>query len=150
MFCGHSGPLRHCDERSDRSNPFFLSVAAWIASRSLSSGARSRDPLARNDARLFHLLFPGAARLFYSVIARSAATKQSILSFCSGMDCFAALAMTWAAAGLDLLSPGDRLDHALVQFVPDQNLTASAFFRTNRPCYSVIARSAATEAIHSF
>jgi hypothetical protein len=24
-------------------------VAAWIASRSLSSGARSRDPMARND-----------------------------------------------------------------------------------------------------
>jgi hypothetical protein len=32
-----------------RSNPFFLSAARWIASRSLSSGARSRDPLARND-----------------------------------------------------------------------------------------------------
>ncbi|WP_283813063.1 hypothetical protein [Bradyrhizobium ivorense] len=28
---------------------------AWIASRSLSSGARSRDPLARNDEhRLFN------------------------------------------------------------------------------------------------
>jgi hypothetical protein len=32
-----------------RSNPFFLCVATWIASRSLSSGAHSRDPLARND-----------------------------------------------------------------------------------------------------
>src|SRR5712675_2223801 len=32
-----------------RSNPFFLCAARWIASRSLSSGARSRDPLARND-----------------------------------------------------------------------------------------------------
>ncbi len=40
---------RHCEERSERSNPFFLSAARWIASRSLSSGARSRDPLARND-----------------------------------------------------------------------------------------------------
>jgi hypothetical protein len=29
-------------------HPFFL--AKWIASRSLSSGAHSRDPLARNDA----------------------------------------------------------------------------------------------------
>jgi hypothetical protein len=29
-----------------------------------------------------------------SVIARSAATKQSTLSFCGEMDCFAALAMT--------------------------------------------------------
>jgi hypothetical protein len=33
-----------------RSNPFFLYAARWIASRSLSSGAHSRDPLARNDA----------------------------------------------------------------------------------------------------
>jgi hypothetical protein len=32
-----------------RSNPFFLFAATWIASRSLSSGAPSRDPLARND-----------------------------------------------------------------------------------------------------
>src|SRR5216684_801363 len=31
-----------------RSNPFFY-AARWIASRSLSSGAHSRDPLARND-----------------------------------------------------------------------------------------------------
>jgi hypothetical protein len=31
------------------SNPFFLCAAKWIASRSLSSGAHSRDPLARND-----------------------------------------------------------------------------------------------------
>jgi len=31
------------------SNPFFLYAARWIASRSLSSGAHSRDPLARND-----------------------------------------------------------------------------------------------------
>jgi hypothetical protein len=31
-----------------RSNPVFL-AAPWIASRSLSSGAHSRDPLARND-----------------------------------------------------------------------------------------------------
>jgi hypothetical protein len=31
-----------------RSNPFSFAVR-WIASRSLSSGAHSRDPLARND-----------------------------------------------------------------------------------------------------
>src|ERR1700741_2974019 len=36
-------------EAKRRSNPFFLIVAPWIASRSLSSGAHSRDPLARND-----------------------------------------------------------------------------------------------------
>jgi hypothetical protein len=40
---------RHCEERSDRSNPFFVSAASWIASRSPSSGAHPRDPLARND-----------------------------------------------------------------------------------------------------
>src|SRR6266403_2069705 len=32
-----------------RSNPYFLCAARWIASRSLSSGAHSRDPVARND-----------------------------------------------------------------------------------------------------
>src|SRR3984957_1187372 len=35
-----------------RSNPFFLYAARWIASRSLSSGAHSRDPLARNDVKM--------------------------------------------------------------------------------------------------
>src|ERR1700736_2885632 len=35
--------------RAKRSNPLFLCMARWIASRSLSSGAHSRDPLARND-----------------------------------------------------------------------------------------------------
>src|SRR5216684_6898632 len=35
--------------RAKRSNPPFLSVVLWIASRSLSSGAHSRDPFARND-----------------------------------------------------------------------------------------------------
>ena len=39
---------RLCEERSRRSNPFFQSSVRWIASRSLSSGAHSRDPLARN------------------------------------------------------------------------------------------------------
>src|SRR5438132_3331624 len=33
-------------EAKRRSNPFLLSAAPWIASRSLSSGAHSRDPLA--------------------------------------------------------------------------------------------------------
>ena len=37
--------------RAQRSNPFFLFAALWIASRSLSSGAHSRDPLARNDGK---------------------------------------------------------------------------------------------------
>src|SRR5712671_2027063 len=38
---------------TQRSNPFFLYAAGWIASRSLSSGAHSRDPLARNDDPLY-------------------------------------------------------------------------------------------------
>src|SRR6266850_858565 len=40
---------RHCEERSGETiHPYF--AATWIASLSLSSGARSRDPLApRND-----------------------------------------------------------------------------------------------------
>jgi hypothetical protein len=37
---------------------------------------------------------PLAACRSYAVIAKSAATKQSILSFCGTMDCFASLAMT--------------------------------------------------------
>jgi hypothetical protein len=38
---------RHCEARSDETFQLFL--VFWIASRSLSSGAHSRDPLARND-----------------------------------------------------------------------------------------------------
>jgi hypothetical protein len=45
------------------------------------------------DAGLFHAAI---SQLF--VIARSAATKQSILSLCGQMDCFASLAkMGWTA-----------------------------------------------------
>jgi hypothetical protein len=44
---------RHREERKRRSNPFSLHAAKWIASRSLSSGAHSRDPLDRNDALNF-------------------------------------------------------------------------------------------------
>jgi hypothetical protein len=40
---------RHCEERSDEAIHSFFVLRKWIASRSLSSGARSRDPLARND-----------------------------------------------------------------------------------------------------
>jgi hypothetical protein len=40
--------VRHCEERSDEAiQDFFAEL--WIASWSLSSGAHSRDPLARND-----------------------------------------------------------------------------------------------------
>jgi len=50
-----------------RSNPLFLSAVLWIASRSLSSGAHSRGPLARNDdpkvARLFEIRICNTPRL---------------------------------------------------------------------------------------
>jgi hypothetical protein len=36
-------------EATKQSNFFFSPRQSWIASRSLSSGAHSRDPLARND-----------------------------------------------------------------------------------------------------
>ncbi len=39
-------PVR--EERSDEAIHSYF-AATWIASRSLSSGAHSRDPLARND-----------------------------------------------------------------------------------------------------
>ena len=40
--------FRHCEERSDEAIHSFF-AERWIASQSLSSGAHSRDPLARND-----------------------------------------------------------------------------------------------------
>jgi hypothetical protein len=46
---GGSPRIRHCEERSDEATQTASLGTLWIASRSLSSGARSRDPLARND-----------------------------------------------------------------------------------------------------
>src|SRR5882724_4247338 len=50
---GLPGPDFHRQDHASfawrTSNPFLLYAARWIASRSLSSGAHSRDPLARND-----------------------------------------------------------------------------------------------------
>src|ERR1700709_1013774 len=40
---------RHCEERSDEAVQLSFLPLSWIASRSLSSGAHSRDPVARND-----------------------------------------------------------------------------------------------------
>src|SRR5258708_38088279 len=45
-----------------RSNPLFLSAAPWIASRSLSSGAHSRDPVARNDGEALGAILRKTAR----------------------------------------------------------------------------------------
>src|SRR6266704_607133 len=47
--------IRHCEERSDEAIHLQLRYPwPWIASRSLSSGAHSQDPLARNDELKFH------------------------------------------------------------------------------------------------
>ena len=54
IAAAHGGGLvfliafRHCEEQSDEAIQLLFS-RPWIASRSLSSGAHSRDPLARND-----------------------------------------------------------------------------------------------------
>jgi hypothetical protein len=57
-----------------RSNPFFLYVARWIASRSLSSGAHSRDPLARNDVEKAQHRIPAAR--FARVLLKSPPLKS--------------------------------------------------------------------------
>jgi hypothetical protein len=43
-----------------RSNPFFLRAVRWIASRSLSSGAHSREPVARNGGETYRFGAPVA------------------------------------------------------------------------------------------
>src|SRR6266700_6569137 len=69
-----------------------MTAGAMDASRSLSSGAHSRGRLAGDDGGGCGV--PALA----PVIARSVATKQSIVSFWRGkMDCFASLAMTGEA-----------------------------------------------------
>src|SRR3954447_308871 len=46
----HSDLRRLCEERSDEAIHLrSCDAEPWIASRSLSSGAHSRDPVARND-----------------------------------------------------------------------------------------------------
>jgi len=48
--CRCADACRHCEEQGDEAIQIFFTARFWIASRSLSSGAHSRDPLARNDA----------------------------------------------------------------------------------------------------
>ena len=71
-----------------------MTAGAMDASRSLSSGADSRGRLAGDDGGGC-----GVPPLTLPVIARSAATKQSILSLRGKMDYFASLAMTTRAMG---------------------------------------------------
>jgi hypothetical protein len=59
--------LRHC-ERSEAIHK--AAKKEWIASRSLSSGAHSRDPLARNDGLLWLLEIEYERATFPVVITR--------------------------------------------------------------------------------
>src|SRR6267143_518596 len=72
---------------------------------------------------------PVAAGPSRAVIARSAATKQSILSFRGGMDCFAALAMT-----------GEGMAQRLMEVFPPEIQPVAA-----GPSRAVIASSEATK-----
>jgi hypothetical protein len=69
-----SGPtrFRHCEKRSDEAIHSFFPRRRWIASLALAMTAQKNG--ARNDGK----------KTFVSVIARSEATKQSILSFRDG------------------------------------------------------------------
>src|SRR6266700_6533596 len=79
-----------------------------MASRSLSSGAHSRDPVARNDGG-------GSCRL----------SRQRLIEVLpAGIHRFDQSQFLRAATGLDLLFASDRLGHALVQFIPNQHLAA--------------------------
>src|SRR5258708_22991594 len=82
---GPSTSLRGAERRS---NPCFLSVAAWIASLALAMTGRECG-----------LLMPASRRGFSTSLRGALATKQSILSFRGGVDCFAALAMTGRERG---------------------------------------------------
>jgi hypothetical protein len=55
-------------------------AAFWIASRSLSSGGRSADPLARNDERVYSVPFSAAINL----VALSSSTLASSLRLAGG------------------------------------------------------------------
>jgi hypothetical protein len=66
---------RHCEERSDEAIHSSILLRAWIASRSPSSGAHSRDPLARNDG------FEGCLKLNSAVIVRESG-RSSIPERC--------------------------------------------------------------------
>src|SRR3954465_5567010 len=80
-----------------------LLAVRWIASRSLSTGAHSRDPLARNDTE---------TNSYQRLVKIS---PFGIQSFDQGQ-------FLGTTSCLDLLFPNDRVGHGVVQFVPDQYL----------------------------
>src|ERR1700704_156194 len=79
--------LRHCEELLRRKQSRRPSLH-WIASRSLSSGARSRDPVARNDVET-------TAKTSKFVIARSSCDEAIQFFSRSFWIASRALAMTW-------------------------------------------------------
>src|ERR1700687_1151226 len=70
---------RHCEERSDEAIQ-ASDAALWIASRSLSSGARSRDPLARNDSLQFRVVDRLVA------IERAGDRRQRVFKACRAIE----------------------------------------------------------------
>jgi hypothetical protein len=104
------GEARETSLRAKRSNPFFLCAMKWIASRSLSSGAHSRDPLARNDVdqpprlnAMAPVVHPGrllkremaAARSRPTPRCGSAATSATARSF--GWTCGVNMTSAWSS-----------------------------------------------------
>jgi hypothetical protein len=80
---------RHCEERSDEAIQLLnFRKESWIASRSLSSGAHSRDPLARNDGRI-HLRILAARCV--RVLPRSSPSEIRGRRECRARDAPAAL-----------------------------------------------------------
>jgi hypothetical protein len=88
-------------------------AALWIASRSLSSGARSRDPLARNDGdRLFRA---ASARRFQPLFRQEPHRGVGVHRFAEGkaLRVFAAQLVELDRIGIGLGAFGDHV-HAEV------------------------------------
>src|SRR6266403_6338683 len=73
------------------------SSSPWIASRSLSSGARSRDPLARNDGSAFCVV----DRLM--TIERARDRRQRVFKTCGAIEQHHAITFRHASVGKTLL-----------------------------------------------
>ena len=76
---------RHCEERSDEAIQSCL--RGWIASRSLSSSAHSRDPLARDDGLKLVERLPNSScapqmlpQWQWSLIAQGACPRETSLT----------------------------------------------------------------------
>ena len=72
--------------------PTLENISRYIWERVQHAGKITRVSVHRDSCNESCTYFGPQGKL--TVIARSEATKQSILSFCGTMDCFASLAMT--------------------------------------------------------